>query len=206
MENKLSQQEIKEKYDAFSKYYDLTAVLVEILLKKHRKTLLRNVRGRILEVGIGTGINLKYYPKKCRVTGIDLSEEMLEKAKAKKEKITGEIKLTVGNAEDLPFKSRSFDFVVDTLGLCSYPDPIQALKEMKRVCKKSGKILLLEHGISNRDFIERLQKRREQRHYQKIGCSLIRNPEMLIKSAGLKIIKLERFFFGVFYKIIAQPH
>ena len=75
---------------------------------------------------------------------------------------------------------------------------------MRRVAKKNGKILLLEHGVSNNKFIRKLQRWRERKHYEQLGCSLLRDHEELVKKAGLKIINCERRFFEIFYLIEAR--
>ncbi|MBI2632365.1 class I SAM-dependent methyltransferase, partial [Candidatus Pacearchaeota archaeon] len=153
---RLSKQEIKDKFDSFSKWYYIFEIFNSILIGRLRRGLLKQAKGKVLEIGIGTGANLKYYPTDCEITGIDLSKGMLTKAENKAAKLGIKINLREGDAENLPFKKEEFDSVVDTLGLCIYPNPIRALKEMKKVCKKKGRILLLEHGISNRQFIVNL--------------------------------------------------
>lgn len=201
---KLSKEEVRDKYNSFASWYNLIRIFSNVLIGKYRKELLKYAHGKVLEVGIGTGANLKYYSDDCKIVGIDLSGEMLKKAERKARKLGRDVELKEEDAENLPFKNREFDCVVDTLGLCTYPNPIRALKEMKRVCKRNGKILLLEHGISNRAFIAKLQRKREFKHYQKIGCSLLRNHEESAKKAGLKIVRIERKLFGIIYVIAGK--
>lgn len=201
---KLSQKEIISKYDSYAKYYNFAEIFMSLLLGKYRKKLLREVKGRVLEVGIGTGANLRYYSSECNVAGVDLSKEMLKIARRNADKLGKNVTLRLGNAEKLPFGNKRFDYVVDTLGLCTYPNPIKALKEMKRVCKKNGRILLLEHGISDYGFAAKFQKKREKKHYQKVGCSLLRDHFELAGKAGLKIARKERKLFGIIYVIIAK--
>ena len=133
---------IKSRYNRYAYFYDLLEAPVEFLVfGKWRKSILENLKGRILEVGIGTGKNLKYYPDGCEVIGIDFSEKMLEKAKLKandKDKVS----LIRMDGQKLGFNSNIFDYVITTFVLCSIPDPIVALKEMKRVCKINGKVIM----------------------------------------------------------------
>ena len=75
---------------------------------------------------------------------------------------------------------------------------------MKRVCKPQGMILLLEHGVSNQRWVRGLQERWEKKHYEKLGCSLLREHEALVRNAGLKIVKAERKLFGAVYIIVAR--
>ncbi len=206
MKRKFTNEDIRKEYDRFSRFYDLFTVPLEVLwFGRLRKRLLSELKGEILEIAIGSGRNLKYYSKNCKITGIDLSPKMLELAERKAEKLGIKADLREGNVEKLRFGKGKFDYVVDTLGLCTYPNPLKALKEMKRVCKKTGKILLLEHGISNREFVRRLQEKREKKHYQKNGCSLLRSHEELVRKAGLKIEKAERKMLGIIYLISARP-
>ena len=202
---RMNSKEIAEKYGKIARFYDFCLGIFEVFgMSGLRRKLIEKASGKVLEIGIGTARNLKYYNEECEIIGIDYSKEMLEIAKKKADRLGMKIKLKKMNAEKLEFRKGEFDTIVDTLGLCTYPNPIKALREMKRVCKKNGRILLLEHGISNNKFVEKLQKRREEKHYKQLGCSLLRNHEELVRKVGLKIIKLERKFFGIFYLIEAR--
>ena len=201
---KLSSKQIADKYNNFASKYDIVEFFTNLVVGRKRKKLIREAFGNVLEVGIGTGANLKYYSNNCRITGIDVSKEMIKYAKKKSSTLDKNIRFVVGNAEKLPFRKNEFDCVVSTLALCSYSNPSKSLKEMKRVCKMDGTLLFLEHGISNNNLIRRLQFWREKEHYKNIGCSLIRNPEKIVRDAGLKILKIKRGFFGIFYLIIAR--
>ena len=205
MNRELSKEDVREIYDSEAKYYDFFELIWGFLgLTDLRRKLGKEAHRNILEVGIGTGKNLDYYSSKSKIWGIDLSKEMLKRARKKADRLGKSLGLEIGDAERLPYKNYSFDIVVDSLGLCTYPDPIKALEEMKRVCKKDGIIMLLEHGISNNSLIRKLQYIREERHYKMQGCHLTRNPEELARKAGLAIEKCERTFFGVFYLIKAK--
>lgn len=202
---RLSSDKIALIYNENANFYDFFTGIIEFLgLSFLRKKLLKNARGNVLEIGIGTGRNLKYYAKNCKITGVDYSEGMLEMAREKTKRLGMELNLLKMNAEKMNFKGRKFDTAVDTLGLCTYPNPVKVLKNMKSAVKKSGIILLLEHGISNRKFIRKMQERKEKKHYKKLGCTLLRNHEELVKKAGLRIVNIERKFFGIFYLIIAK--
>lgn len=201
---KLSSKQIVDKYDKFASKYEIAELFVSLIIGRKRRKLIREASGKVLEVGIGTGANLKYYSNKCKITGIDASKEMIKYAKRKSSILGKKAKFILGKAEKLPFKNKNFDCVVSTLALCSYSNPSKSLKEMKRVCKINGKILFLEHGISNNSLIKKLQSWREKEHYKTLGCSLIRNPETITRNAGLKVLKVERSFFGIFYLIVAK--
>ena len=201
----LSKHEIKEKYNKLAKYYNFLEFPLEFLIiGRLRKNLLKHASGKVLEIGIGTGKSLSHYNKNCEITGVDFSENMLENAK-KLIKNNKKVKLLNLDVENMPFKDKSFDVIVDNLGLCTYKNPVKVLKELKRCTKKDVKILLLEHGISNIKFIRNWQIKIETKHYQKVGCSLIRDHEILARKSGLKIINLKKSLFGIMYSIIAKP-
>lgn len=113
--------------------------------KKLRKEFIQLAQGEVLEIGIGTGVNLEFYTEDVSVTGIDFSQKMLEKARKKADKLTRNINILEMDVERLDFADDSFDTVVATCVFCSVPNPIQGLKEVRRVTKPSGKIILLEH-------------------------------------------------------------
>lgn len=202
----MDKRELREAYDAFARWYDPTEAVGEVLgLSRLRRRLLAGARGRVLEVGIGTGRNLPYYPRECEITGVDLSPEMLARAAARARKLGLTVDLRVMDAEALEFPDASFDTVVDALAICTYPDPRQALREMARVCKSDGRILLLEHGRSDRRWLARWQDRRAPRHAEKLGCHWNRDPRALTDEAGLDMDRADRRLLGTVHLIEARP-
>jgi len=147
-------KKIQNRYNRISKVYDLLEKPMESMsMAKWRKKLIKRIEGeKILEVGVGTGKNLSYYPEKTNVIGIDFSKNMLEKARDKVENRKN-IKLIEMDAEDMNFVDNTFDTVVTSCVFCSVPDPIKGLKEIRRVCKNNGKIIMLEHMRSNNEFV-----------------------------------------------------
>lgn len=140
---------IIQRYDRISLLYDWMDKMIK---DEWRNSLLANVRGDILEVGIGTGISLKYYPKDINsLTGVDFSEGMLNLARKKKKKLQVDFKVNLMNADIqvLPFPDNTFDSIVSTCVFCSVPDPVKGLKELKRVCKPEGEIFMIEHMRSS---------------------------------------------------------
>ncbi|KAG9320293.1 hypothetical protein KVV02_008059 [Mortierella alpina] len=115
-----------------------------------------------------------------------------------------EIRFKTLNAAAIPYPDQSFDTVVDTFGLCSFEDPVQVLKEMKRVLRVGGKLLLLEHGNSHWGFMKDMQAKQLDRHVQKYGCYWNREIEELVAEAGLKVVEKERSQLGTVYYIIAE--
>jgi len=135
-----------------------------------RSLLYFHSKGTCLEVGAGTGRNISYYPSSSvdRVLLMDTSDKMLLEARKKLREYSKEkpqFACVLGDSSSLDFPEDSFDTVVDTFGLCSYDDPVTVLKEMARVCKPDGKILLLEHGRSKTyDFVTKYLDRNAERH------------------------------------------
>jgi ubiquinone/menaquinone biosynthesis C-methylase UbiE len=202
----LTQREISQKYDRFARWYDWVEGVPEVLgVNRLRQRIMQRANGKVLEVAIGTGKNLPYYPSGCRIIGVDTSTEMLAIARKRASPLQLELSLLLANAEALPFSDETFDTVVSSLSTCTFPDPVTALKEMARVCRPTGKVLLLEHGRSNREWLARFQDRTADRHAKQLGCHWNRNSLDLVRRAGLKIKKVQRVFFGIFHQIEAAP-
>lgn len=113
----------------------------------------------VLEVGVGTGLNLPLYPRHCRVVGIDLSEKMLKKAKEKvSEREMKHVALSLMDAANMPFPDDTFDHALATYVISAVPDPLRVLLEMKRVCKKGGHIVILNHFKSENPVMGTLEE------------------------------------------------
>jgi ubiquinone/menaquinone biosynthesis C-methylase UbiE len=118
-------------------------------IQRYRQGLVPLARGRVLEVGVGSGLNLPLYTGAVReVIGVDPSEPLLDMARRRVSQAVVPIDLQRGSATDLPLESESVDTVVMTWTLCSIPDPLAALREMRRVLKPGGSMLFVEHGLS----------------------------------------------------------
>jgi len=141
--------EIKKRYNRIAGLYDLMEAPMEGMFSQWRKKMLKGASGKTLEVGVGTGKNLSFYPKDIELTGIDFSEKMMEKAR-NKNNAPAKTQLLEMDAENMQFDDNSFDTVITSCVFCSVPDPVQGLKEIKRVCKNGGKILMLEHVRSRK--------------------------------------------------------
>jgi ubiquinone/menaquinone biosynthesis C-methylase UbiE len=202
----LKSNEISEKYNRFARWYDLVEGVPDLLgVRLLRRRLLRRASGRVLEVAVGTGKNLRYYSPGCRITAVDVSIEMLKVARQRAASLSVDISFLLADAEALPFADQSFDTVVSSLSTCTFPNPVAVLHEMARVCKPAGRILLLEHGRSDREWLGRWQDRRDDRHAKQLGCHWNRETLELVRQAGLKVQNSRRVFFGVFHQIEAVP-
>jgi ubiquinone/menaquinone biosynthesis C-methylase UbiE len=147
-------EKIRSRYDRVSKIYDVFEQPMEVMsLKKWRIEVTKDLKGKVLEVGVGTGKNIQYYPDDIDVTGIDFSEKMLEKAREKVKKLNKRVKLIHMDAQNMDFPDNTFDRVITTCVFCSVPDPVQGLKEIRRVCKPDGKIIMIEHVRSDKKIM-----------------------------------------------------
>lgn len=179
-----------------------------------RSLLYFHAKGTVLEVGAGTGRNLEYYPKSRvkRVVLSDTSDQMLWQAKQKLGSMSSteeksRFACLEANAANLShFPDSCFDTVVDTFGLCSYDDPVQVLDEMARVCKKEGKILLLEHGRSKSwDGLSQYLDKHAERHAKNWGCVWNRDLDEILEKADLKLDKKSTWHFGTTYYVVCRP-
>ncbi len=197
---------VRQKYDAFAPSYDVTVGTLDVLgMRRLRRAMLRKARGRVLEVGFGTGRNLLSYPAGCEVMGADLSWEMLKRARRKIAQRQLTWRCAQMDTHVLAFADNTFDTVVDALCLCTYMDPVCALAEMARVCRADGRILLLEHGRSRHGWLGRLQDRLAASHAKAVGCIWNREPDECCEAAGLRLVAARRTFFGMFHVLEALP-
>ncbi len=202
----LTSREISEKYNRFARWYDWVESVPEVLgVRRLRRRLLQRASGRILEVAVGTGKNLSYYPRGCRIIAVDVSAKMLNIARHRAAKLLIDVSFLLADAEALPFRDKSFDTVVSSLTTCTFPNPVAALREMARVSRTGGKILLLEHGRSDREWLARWQDWRDEPHSKQLGCHWNREPLKLAHEAGLMVVRAYRTFFGIFHVVEAKP-
>ena len=199
-------RDLAEKYDRFARWYDCVEGILGFLgVRKLRQATVAKASGKLLEVAVGTGKNFDYYRRDCQIIAMDLSAEMLKLARDRAGKLNIDVQFCLADAEALPFADGCFDTVVSTLSTCTFPNPADALKEMRRVCKPVRQILLLEHGRSDRGWLGRWQDRRANKFAKPFGCHWNREPLELSKSVGLKITASHRSFFGIFHRIEAKP-
>jgi ubiquinone/menaquinone biosynthesis C-methylase UbiE len=194
------------KYNRIAPVYEFIDLPLELpYFRKWRQEALSGLDGKVLEVGIGTGRNLEHYPLNCSVTGIDNSKGMLEKA-SEKAKGMKNVNLFLMDAEHLEFPNNSFDYVVTTFVLCTIPDPLKALKEIRRVLKPSGELIALEHMHSNDPLIARLEDLVNPFMFFLLGDHMTRHTVKDIEEAGFTIREEKNLAFkDVFRKIRAKP-
>jgi ubiquinone/menaquinone biosynthesis C-methylase UbiE len=149
--------------------------------------------GRVLDVGVGSGLNLAFYGDKTeRVYGVDPSPELLRFAETRARKAAIPVELLLGSSEALALEDKSIDTVVLTFTLCTIGSPAAALAEMRRVLKPGGKLLFAEHGRAPEPGVARWQDRLTPL-WKRVagGCHLNRKPDDLIRSAGFRVDTLE---------------
>lgn len=199
---------VEKKYNRFSIVYDLLEWPVEkLLFGRWRKRIIGAAKGNILEVGVGTGKNLPYYGRKAKVTGIDISSGMLGKAIEKNKKLKMNCSLLLMDAENMKLGNNSFDTALCTFILCSVPNPVKTLKEMRRVCKPNGKIIMIEHVLSKNRLISLWQKLHNPITRWLVGVNIDRDTAGNIKKAGLEIVKEESLAVkDVFKLFVCSPN
>lgn len=171
----------------------LDLVMRQRQIEKYRRELIPAARGRVLEVGIGSGLNLPFYAASVNtVVGLDPSERLLSMARRRAAKADVPVDLMQGSATAIPLDNASVDMVVMTWTLCSIPDPLAALREMRRVLKPGGVLLFVEHGLSPEPGIARWQHRLTPvwRHISG-GCHLDRKVDDLIRAGGFEVAELK---------------
>jgi len=170
-----------------------------------RKQAFTTARGTILDVACGDGENFAFLPVDSPVVGVDFSPVMLKLACERARRLGRPIDLHQMYAEALHFPDAHFDTVVSALATCSFLDSIAALREMRRVCRPDGQILLLEHGRSQWAWLGRYQDRTAAQMLERGGCRWNQEPQDLIRAAGLRIVTARRSHLGVFHVIQAVP-
>jgi len=163
------------------------------LLDHYRQRTIETARGLVLEVGVGSGLNLRFYSRAVdRVCGIDLSLELLRLAHTRTADTLVPVALLQASAQHVPFAGATFDAIVMTWTLCSIASPLAALMEMRRVLKPGGDLLFVEHGLSPEIRIARWQHRLTP-CWKRIGggCHLDRKMDDLIRAAGFQIDAIE---------------
>ncbi len=160
-----------------------------------RTELLAPTHGDVLELGIGTGLNLLHYPKTVtELHAVDPATLLPNIVTARCTRVSFPVRCERQTAEALPYPDRRFDYVVSSWTLCTIPDPVQALREVARVLKPGGHFLFLEHGRSDDQKIASWQDRLNPlQNVIGCGCNLNRQIDDLITQADLQIAQLDRF-------------
>jgi ubiquinone/menaquinone biosynthesis C-methylase UbiE len=195
---------LRAKWDKYAPRYDRDIGFFErVQFGGGREWVCSRARGDVLEVAVGTGRNLPFYPDSVRLTGIDLSPAMVAIARTRARELGREIDLREGDAQALPFPDATFDTVVCTLGLCGVPDERAALAEMHRVLRPHGTLLLLDHVGSHHKLLYFGQWLLEKMTVRTLGDYQTRRPLLLLEQAGFAIEQRERLKAGTVERVAA---
>ena len=174
-----------------------------------RKKIVPNASGTVLEIGIGSGLNIPFYniSKIDKIYGLDPSIQLCKKAIKKAKEINMNIDFLFEGAEEIKLKSNSIDTVVITYTLCSIPNPMDALKEIKRVMRSDGNILFCEHGIAPDIKVSKWQNRINP-IWGKLfgGCNINRDIPSIIANSGFKVQNLEQMYLPSTPKIVGYNY
>ena len=186
-------------------YDNMGRLMDKIVFKDLRGKALARTADDLLEIGVGTGKNLPYYKKTQKITAIDFSQTMLQRAEKRKKALgLSNVTLRKMDVEHLGFADNSFDGAVSTFVFCTVPHPIAGLAEVKRVLRPGAKAVFLEHMRSPHWFVNILLYAANIITRLVLGTSLIRRTQANIERAGFVVRSVESRFFGVVRLIVAE--
>lgn len=196
----------QRRYQRISRIYDFMEIIPEKKFHPWRKDLWKKIEGpKVLEIGVGTGKNIEFYPEGLDITAIDLTPGMLEIAKRKAHELGKYVDLKLGDAENLNFPDNSFNSIVSTFVFCSVPDPVKGLKEIKRVLKKGGRMYIIEHVRSERKLLGKIMDILNPIVVRLMGPNINRKTVKNVHLAGFsKINAYNLDSSGIFKLIIAN--
>jgi SAM-dependent methyltransferase len=192
-------------WDRQSRSYDREMGFFDrVLFADSRDWVCGQAVGDVLEVAVGTGLNLAHYPPELRLTGIELSLAMLQIARRRAVELPREIDLREGDAHQLDFPDDSFDTVVCTFSLCAIPDERRAVAEMRRALRPGGLLLLADHVASSFLPARGLQRLLELVSVPLGGEHFLRRPLETVQAAGFAVEQRERFKLGIVERVAAR--
>jgi ubiquinone/menaquinone biosynthesis C-methylase UbiE len=190
-------------YDRLARVYDFVEAPMDFMGgRRRRRRVLQEARGRVLEVGIGTGRNLDYYPAGVELTAIDISPEMLARARRRAQELGREVSLELADVEALPFPDGAFDTVTAACVFCSVADPVAGLREVRRVVSPAGRVLLLEHVRPRNPVLGKLFDLLTPLTRRLLGPEINRRTEENLRASGLEITHVHRD--GIWREIVAR--
>ncbi|WP_461058479.1 class I SAM-dependent methyltransferase [Streptomyces pseudoechinosporeus] len=200
-----SNERLRRYWDKHARSYDRQMRFFDrSLFGESRTWVCSQATGDVLEVAIGTGLNLPLYPPGVRLTGIEWSPQMLAIARRRADELGRSADLREGDAQALPFPDAAFDTVVCTLSLCAIPDDQRAVAEMSRVLKPGGRLLLLDHIASSAWPVRAFQRLGELVTVPLGGEHFMRRPLRRVQAVGLEIEQRDRFKLGIVERLAAR--
>ncbi len=195
----------RRRYDRNARFYDLMEWGAERRFQPWRTRLWERARGpRLLEIGVGTGKNLPFYPRSLQATAVDLSPRMLERARQRARRLGLPVDLREADAQALPFPDASFDTVLSTFVFCSVPDPVLGLREVRRVLVPGGQLLLLEHVLSQKAALRPLMRAANPVVVRLTGANIDRETVENVRRAGFEQVRVEALWLDVVKLIEAR--
>jgi len=185
-------------------YDRMIAVAERLLFGDGRQWACTQASGQVLEVAVGTGRNLEHYPAEVQLSGIELSPAMLARAQGRAASLPRSVDLRLGDAQHLSFPDATFDTVVATLTLCAIPDAHAAVREMARVLRPGGHLILLDHVASPNRAVRAAQRLLDPLLVRYEGEHLLREPAIAVSAAGLVIDELTRSKLGIVLRLTAH--
>ncbi|HET6317943.1 MAG TPA: class I SAM-dependent methyltransferase [Chloroflexota bacterium] len=198
-------ERLRRFWDTHASTYDREMAFFErIFVGDGRAWACSQASGDVLEVAIGTGRNLPFYPVDLRLTGIEFSPAMLELARERARELGRQVDLRSGDAHVLEFADDSFDTVVCTLSLCGIADDRRAVSEMRRVLRPGGRLILLDHVAGSPGWVRALQWLIERITVPLEGEHMLRRPLHIVQEQGFVLEFSERSELGIIERLIAR--
>ena len=187
-----------------TRYDERVARVEERYLVPSRRWVCERAVGEVLEVAVGSGLNLPHYSPKVKLTGVDLSEGMLQLARRRTATARCEVELLQADGAQLPFEDESFDAVVCTFSLCGFPDPRAGVKDMIRVLRPGGSLLLADHVGSTNPLIRLGQWALQAITIPTEGEHWTRRPKRYVEALALPVIETGRLHHGIIERLHAS--
>jgi len=198
-------ERVRRIWDKLAPRYDKDIKFFErVLFSGGRSWACSQASGVVLEIAVGTGRNLEYYPPGVQLLGIDISPEMLAIAQVRARAAGRAADLRVGDAQALDVPDESVDTVISTLALCSIPHDRKAVSEVKRVLRPEGRFILMEHVASPLRLVRVFQKVLDWIAVRTEGDHLVREPLVQLKAEGFRIETIERRKWGIVERVAAR--
>lgn len=201
--------EARSRYGRIAPIYDFLEILPEIRYRPWREQFWRTIAKRLdpgsqlLEIGVGTGKNMPFWPTDAQITAIDLTPGMLSRAKDRAERLEKSAELKLGDVQALDFPDNAFDVAAATFVFCSVPDPVLGLKELMRVVRPGGWVFLMEHVRSQHPILGKLMDLLNPLVVRTMGPNINRDTVGNVLLSGLELLQVDDLGMGGIFKMIS---